>query len=192
MLNLAVPSAPGELQHMHRVDYGVGAVGYQAHDPSLQEHPNMVLDALVKVVPATGRIGVDGVYRPMDEGAATEDAKHGRYGVDNGTAFAIAIGSGQCPVMRYNRWLRDLIIRGPGPPVPDHLPPMGLDDAVDARSSFSPAKEHEAPANRGSDRGDACRTSSPTTGTGPMPGPHVAYRRHVAQAHRLARAPRHL
>jgi hypothetical protein len=26
------------------------------------------------------------------------------------------IGSGQCPVMRYNRWLRDLIIRGQARP----------------------------------------------------------------------------
>lgn len=46
-----------------------------------------------------------GVYEPSDEGAATEDAKHGRYDFDYGTAFTkgITIGSGQCPVMRCNR-----------------------------------------------------------------------------------------
>jgi glutathione-independent formaldehyde dehydrogenase len=60
------------------VDCGVEAVGYQAHDPSGQEHPGLVLDALVQVVRATGKIGVVGVYEPSDEGAATEDAKHGR------------------------------------------------------------------------------------------------------------------
>jgi glutathione-independent formaldehyde dehydrogenase len=100
------------------VDCGVEAVGYQAHDPAGQEHPGMVLDALVQVVRATGKIGVVGVYEPSDEGAATEGAKHGRYGFDYGTAFTkgITIGSGQCPVKRYNRWLRDLIIRGQARP----------------------------------------------------------------------------
>lgn len=41
-----------------------------------------------------------------------------RRGFDYGTAFTkgIAIGSGQCPVKRYNRWLRDLIIRGQARP----------------------------------------------------------------------------
>jgi glutathione-independent formaldehyde dehydrogenase len=100
------------------VDCGVEAVGYQAHDPAGQEHPGLVLDALVQVVRATGKIGVVGVYEPSDEGAATEGAKHGRYGFDYGTAFTkgITIGSGQCPVKRYNRWLRDLIIRGQARP----------------------------------------------------------------------------
>ena len=64
------------------------------------------------------KIGVVGVYEPSDEGAATEDAKQGRYDFDYGTAFTkgIIIGSGQCPVMRYNRWLSDLIIRGQATP----------------------------------------------------------------------------
>jgi glutathione-independent formaldehyde dehydrogenase len=100
------------------VDCGVEAVGYQAHDPAGQEHPGLVLDALVQVVRATGKIGVVGVYEPSDEGAATEDAKHDRYDFDYGTAFTkgIAIGSGQCPVKRYNRWLRDLITRSQARP----------------------------------------------------------------------------
>ena len=62
------------------VDCGVEAVGYQARDPAGHEHPGLVLDALVQVVRATGKIGVVGVYEPTDEGAATEDAKRGRYG----------------------------------------------------------------------------------------------------------------
>ena len=39
------------------VDCGVEAVGYQAHDPAGHEHPGLVLDALVQVVRATGKIG---------------------------------------------------------------------------------------------------------------------------------------
>jgi glutathione-independent formaldehyde dehydrogenase len=120
------------------VDCGVEAVGYQAHDPSGQEHPGLVLDALVQVVRATGKIGVVGVYEPSDEGASTEDAKQGRYDFDYGTAFTkgISIGSGQCPVMRYNRWLRDSIIRGQAHPGQIVSHELSLDEAVHAYDQF--------------------------------------------------------
>ncbi len=121
------------------VDRGVEAVGYQAHDPAGQEHPGLVLDQLVQVVRATDKIGVVGVYEPSDEGAATDDAKHGRYDFDYGTAFTkgITIGSGQCPVMRYNRWLRDLIIRGQATPSQIISHELPLDDAVRGYGCFS-------------------------------------------------------
>ncbi|MEU4248402.1 glutathione-independent formaldehyde dehydrogenase [Amycolatopsis sp. NPDC026612] len=95
-------------------DCGVEAVGYQAHDHSGQEHPELVLDNLVKSVRSTGGIGVVGVYVPQDPGAATEGAKEGRIGFDYGTLFMKGqrMGTGQCPVKRYNRRLRDLIITG--------------------------------------------------------------------------------
>jgi glutathione-independent formaldehyde dehydrogenase len=120
------------------VDCGVEAVGYQAHDPSGQEHPSLVLDSLVKVVRATGRIGVVGVYEPSDEGASTEGAQEGRYGFDFGTAFTkgITIGSGQCPVKRYNRWLRDLIIRGQAHPSEIVSHELALDEAPTAYDQF--------------------------------------------------------
>jgi glutathione-independent formaldehyde dehydrogenase len=51
-------------------DRGIEAVGYQAHDPSGDEHPEMVLDRLVNAVRATGGIGVVGVYVPSDPQAA--------------------------------------------------------------------------------------------------------------------------
>ena len=125
------------------VDCGVEAVGYQAHDPSGQEHPEMVLDKLVEVVRATGRIGVIGVYNPEDPGAATEDAKQGRYGFNYGLVFdkAIAMGHGQCPVKRYNHQLRDLIIRGKAQPsriVSHELP---LDEAPGAYKNFDARKD---------------------------------------------------
>ncbi|WP_445445063.1 glutathione-independent formaldehyde dehydrogenase [Clavibacter sp. km3a] len=120
------------------VDSGVEAVGYQAHDHTGEEHPEMVLDALVSVVRATGAIGVVGVYNPSDPKGATEEAKEGRMAFDFGTAFTkgISIGTGQCPVKRYNRELRDLIIRGratPGRIVSHEVP---LDDAVEAFDRF--------------------------------------------------------
>ena len=119
------------------VDCGVEAVGYQAHDSAGQEHPSLVLDNLVSVVRATGHIGVVGVYEPEDPDAATEGAKEGRYGFDFGTTFTkgIAIGSGQCPVKRYNQYLRDLIIRGQAAPSQVVSHELPLAQAVDAYAS---------------------------------------------------------
>jgi glutathione-independent formaldehyde dehydrogenase len=95
-------------------DCGVEAVGYQAHDPTGQEHPELVLDNLVASVRTTGGIGVVGVYVPQDPGAANEAAQQGRVSFDYGTFFTKGqrMGTGQCPVMRYNRQLRDLIVEG--------------------------------------------------------------------------------
>ena len=49
---------------------------------------------------------------------------------------ASRIGSGQCPVMRYNRWLRDLIIRGQAPPSQIISHELSLDDAVRGYDQF--------------------------------------------------------
>ncbi|MBO0868400.1 MAG: glutathione-independent formaldehyde dehydrogenase [Micromonosporaceae bacterium] len=119
-------------------DCGVEAVGYQAHDPTGQEHPELVLDNLVGAVRSAGGIGVVGVYRPDDPGAATEPAKHGRIGFDYGMFFSKGqhMGTGQCPVKRYNELLRDLIIAGRARPsslVSHELP---LDQAPEGYQHF--------------------------------------------------------
>ena len=99
-------------------DRGIEAVGYQAHDATGDEHPEMVLDSLVSAVRTTGGIGVVGVYVPSDPGAPNEAAKQGRVGFDYGTFFqrGQSMGTGQCPVKRYNEHLRDLIIAGRAAP----------------------------------------------------------------------------
>ena len=96
------------------VDRGVEAVGYQAHDSSGDEHPELVLDNLVQVVRTTGGIGVIGVYMPADPGAAGDLARQGRIPWQFGQFFTNGqqMGTGQAPVKRYNRQLRDLIIAG--------------------------------------------------------------------------------
>ena len=119
-------------------DCGVEAVGFQAHDQGGDEHPELTLDNLVSVVRATGRIGAVGVYVPEDPGAATEEAKVGRIAFDFGAAWekGIAIGTGPCPVKRYNERLRDLIIRGVAHPswIVSHEVP--LEEAPDAYVHF--------------------------------------------------------
>ncbi|GAA2480985.1 glutathione-independent formaldehyde dehydrogenase [Winogradskya humida] len=99
-------------------DCGVEAVGYQAHDGTGQEHPELVLDNLVKSVRSTGGIGVVGVYVPEDPGATSDLAKEGRIAFQYGTFFSKGqhMGTGQAPVKRYNRRLRDLIIAGRAQP----------------------------------------------------------------------------
>jgi glutathione-independent formaldehyde dehydrogenase len=116
-----------EATHGTGVDSGVEAVGYQAHDDSGEEHPELVLDNLVQVVRSAGGIGVVGVYVPEDPGAADDAARQGRIGFTYGTFFAKGqrMGTGQAPVKRYNRQLRDLIVTGranPGLIVSHELP----------------------------------------------------------------------
>ena len=86
------------------VDSGVEAVGWQAHDPTGEEHPELVLDNLVQV----------------------------------GTIFTKGqrMGTGQAPVKRNNRQLRDLIIAGRA--VPGFLVSheIGLDAAADGYERF--------------------------------------------------------
>jgi glutathione-independent formaldehyde dehydrogenase len=125
------------------VDCGVEAVGFQAHDAAGHEHPAMVLDGLVSVVRATGHIGVVGVYEPKDPGAADEGAKEGRIGFNYGAAFekGLSIASGQCPVKKYNRYLRDLIIHDRAHPSMIVSHEMALSEAADAYDHFDKRDE---------------------------------------------------
>jgi len=87
-------------------------------------------------VRSTGRIGVIGVYLPKDPGAATEEAKEGKIAFDFGRLFqkGQSLGTGQCPVKRYNEKLRDLIIAGRATPsavVSHELPLSAAADAYD-------------------------------------------------------------
>jgi glutathione-independent formaldehyde dehydrogenase len=120
------------------VDCGVEAVGYQAHDATGKEHPELVLDNLVEVVRPAGHIGVVGVYVPEDPEGATDGAKEGRVGFKYGEAFTkgISFAGGQCPVKRYNRELRDLIIRGVATPSFIVSHEISLEEAPTAYEKF--------------------------------------------------------
>ncbi|SDH60724.1 glutathione-independent formaldehyde dehydrogenase [Agrococcus jejuensis] len=117
---------------------GVEAVGWQAHDPQGDEHPEATLDALVQAVQVHGGIGVVGVFVPEDPGAPDERAAEGRIGWDFGTFFTKGqqLGTGQAPVKRYDRQLRDLIVAGRATPSWIVSHEVGLDDAVDAYERF--------------------------------------------------------
>ena len=119
------------------VDRGVEAVGFQAHDPAGEEHPELTLDNLVGAVRSTGGIGVVGVYVPRDPGVDPPEGAD-RVGWQYGTFFSKgqSMGTGQAPVKRYNRQLRDLIISGRARPsfIVSHEVP--LEQAPDAYAAF--------------------------------------------------------
>ncbi|WP_327371582.1 glutathione-independent formaldehyde dehydrogenase [Streptomyces sp. NBC_01217] len=120
-------------------DKGVDAVGYQATAQGTdREEPATVLNSLVDTVRATGALGVPGLYVPSDPGGPDEQAKHGMLLVSIGKLFekGLRMGTGQCNVKRYNRYLRDMIIEGRATPsfvVSHELP---LDQASSAYDKF--------------------------------------------------------
>jgi glutathione-independent formaldehyde dehydrogenase len=119
-------------------DRGCECVGYQAHEPDGTEHPNDTLNKLVASVRFTGGIGSVGVYVPQDPGGPDQLAKQGQIAFDYGMHWfkGQTLGSGQCPVKKYNRRLRDLIAGGKATPsfiVSHELP---LEQGVEAYQHF--------------------------------------------------------
>jgi glutathione-independent formaldehyde dehydrogenase len=120
-------------------DKGVDAVGYQAQAGAEErEEPAIVLNSLIDTVRATGMLGIPGLYVPADPGGPNEQAKRGMLLVSVGRFFekGLRMGTGQCNVKRYNRYLRDLIIAGRATPsfvVSHELP---LDQAPVAYEKF--------------------------------------------------------
>ncbi|MCL9817174.1 glutathione-independent formaldehyde dehydrogenase [Natronocalculus amylovorans] len=139
--------------HGSGVDKGVDAVGYQAIDPETdpgddaydpaRENPAVVLNQLIQTVRPTGRLGIPGLYVPSDPGAPDEMSAQGRLGIDFGKLFEKGqkIGTGQCNVKRYNRYLRDMIISGEADPswVVSHR--VGLEEAPEMYEAFDNREE---------------------------------------------------
>jgi threonine dehydrogenase-like Zn-dependent dehydrogenase len=122
---------------------GCECVGYQAHDPQGHEHPNDTLNKLVQSVRFTGGIGVVGVFVPEDPGGPDEFEKQGKLVFDFGMMWFKGqhMGTGQCPVKKYNRHLRNLIHAGKAQPsfIVSHR--VGLGEAPDAYQHFDSRDE---------------------------------------------------
>ena len=113
---------------------GCECVGYQAHDPQGTEDPAATLNMLIRSVRFTGGIGVVGGFVPADPGGTGDLAQQGKVAVEYGLHWrkGQALGSGWCPVKKYNQRLRDLIAAGKANPswiVSHELP---LEGAVEA------------------------------------------------------------
>jgi glutathione-independent formaldehyde dehydrogenase len=98
------------------VDCAIDCVGFEAHGhgPGHGEAPATVLNSIMQVTRAGGRLGIPGLYVTGDPGAIDEDAKIGSLKIRIGLGWAKAhtFITGQTPVMRYHRQLMNAILSG--------------------------------------------------------------------------------
>jgi glutathione-independent formaldehyde dehydrogenase len=118
----------------------IDAVGYQARSESQpdKENPEDIINQIANVINPTGSICLIGVWFPSDPGAPNRSAKKGHYTFPIGLFWekGISIGMGQCPVKRYDVYLRNLIMSGRAKPsfIVSHRIP--LSKAPEAYSKF--------------------------------------------------------
>jgi glutathione-independent formaldehyde dehydrogenase len=97
------------------VDCAVDAVGFEAHGhgaDSGEEEPATVLNSIMDLTRAAGKLGIPGLYVTGDPGASDEAAKEGSLSIRIGLGWAKShsFATGQCPVMRYHRGLMNAIL----------------------------------------------------------------------------------
>ncbi len=97
------------------VDAAVDAVGFEARghgEGAAEEAPATVLNSIMDITRAAGKLGIPGLYVTGDPGAVDEAAKVGSLSIRIGLGWAKShsFATGQCPVMRYHRGLMNAIL----------------------------------------------------------------------------------
>jgi glutathione-independent formaldehyde dehydrogenase len=97
------------------VDCAVDAVGFEARghgEGADEEAPATVLNSIMDVTKAAGRLGIPGLYVTGDPGGVDEAAQEGSLSIRIGLGWAKShvFTTGQCPVMRYHRGLMQAIL----------------------------------------------------------------------------------
>ncbi|MGH3435927.1 MAG: formaldehyde dehydrogenase, glutathione-independent [Sciscionella sp.] len=97
------------------VDAAVDAVGFEAKGhgkDSANEVPATVLNSIMQVTRAAGKLGIPGLYVTGDPGGVDDAAKEGSLSIRIGLGWAKShtFTTGQCPVMRYHRRLMQAIL----------------------------------------------------------------------------------
>jgi glutathione-independent formaldehyde dehydrogenase len=97
------------------VDCAIDAVGFEAKghgDDANHEAPATVLNSLMDITRASGRLGIPGLYVTGDPGAHDTAAKQGSLSLRLGLGWAksLSFATGQCPVMRYHRGLMQAVL----------------------------------------------------------------------------------
>ncbi len=77
-----------------------------------EKAPATVLNSIMEVAKAGGRLGIPGLYVTGDPGAADDAAKEGSLSIRIGLGWAKShvFTTGQCPVMMYHRQLMQAIL----------------------------------------------------------------------------------
>jgi glutathione-independent formaldehyde dehydrogenase len=99
------------------VDAAVDAVGFEARghgSDADHEAPATVLNSIMDLTRAAGKLGIPGLYVTGDPGAVDDAAKEGSLSIRIGLGWAKShsFATGQCPVMRYHRGLMQMILHG--------------------------------------------------------------------------------
>ncbi|MDM0028377.1 formaldehyde dehydrogenase, glutathione-independent [Variovorax saccharolyticus] len=98
------------------VDSAIDAVGFEArghgHEGAKHEAPATVLNSLMEITRAAGKIGIPGLYVTDDPGGVDGAAKSGSLSIRLGLGWAKSHSfmTGQTPVMQYNRALMQAIL----------------------------------------------------------------------------------
>jgi glutathione-independent formaldehyde dehydrogenase len=97
------------------VDSAIDAVGFEARGhggDSDHEAPATVLNSIMEVTRAAGKLGIPGLYVTGDPGAVDDAAKEGSLSIRIGLGWAKShsFTTGQCPVMRYHHGLMQMIL----------------------------------------------------------------------------------
>jgi glutathione-independent formaldehyde dehydrogenase len=97
------------------VDSAIDCVGFEAHGQGKdaeKEQPATVLNSLMEITRAAGRLGIPGLYVTEDPGATEKNAKTGTLGIRIGLGWAKShsLHTGQTPIMKYNRQLMMAIL----------------------------------------------------------------------------------
>src|SRR5918912_1789306 len=98
------------------VDAAVDCVGFEARghgaEGSQGEAPATVLNTVMDITRAAGKLGIPGLYVTGDPGAVDEPAKVGSLSIRIGLGWAKShsFTTGQCPVMKYNRQMMMAIL----------------------------------------------------------------------------------
>ena len=124
-------------------DRGCECVGYQCCNLHREEVPGLTMNNLVASVKFTGRIGCVGVFVPEDPNSEDKLARVGKMPFDFGMFWfkGQSLGTGQCNVKAYNRFLSKLIEKDKVSPsfiVSHELP---LEQAPEGYENFDKRKD---------------------------------------------------
>src|SRR6478752_3374565 len=136
----SLPDHLEQILGVPEVDAAVDCVGFEARGHGGGgEAPATVLNSIMEVTKAAGRLGIPGLYVTGDPGGVDEDAQKGNLKLDFGTGWAKShsFTTGQCPVMKYHRGLMMAILHDKvhiGDAV--NATVIGLDDAPQGYADF--------------------------------------------------------
>jgi glutathione-independent formaldehyde dehydrogenase len=111
----SLPEQIEQILGVPEVDAAVDCVGFEARGHGADadhEAPATVLNSVMEVAKAGGRLGIPGLYVTGDPGAVDDAAKVGSLSIRIGLGWAKShvFTTGQCPVMMYHKGLMNAIL----------------------------------------------------------------------------------